>query len=139
MAAAGAAPEDGAVADGAVARLWLHAQQRLADRVAHEIRNALNGASVNVAALHGRLERSAELGGRALQLSSLASEELAEPIVCERLAGQFPPVLHFTCNVPLVSPPLNVKVDGICEFESVSCVSNVNVSAGFPPSLILTI
>ena len=40
-----------------VAQLWVSAYQELADRAAHEMRNALNGVAVNVEVVRSRLAR----------------------------------------------------------------------------------
>jgi signal transduction histidine kinase len=40
-----------------VAALWLTAQQEIADRAAHELRNSLNGVAVNLEVVRSRLQR----------------------------------------------------------------------------------
>src|SRR5690606_21033317 len=45
-----------------VAEHWMPALQELARRTSHEVRNALNGVSVNLEVIRSRLDRAAEAG-----------------------------------------------------------------------------
>ena len=48
--------------DPRLAELWLHALQRLADRAAHELNNALNGVVVNLEVVRARARPEADAG-----------------------------------------------------------------------------
>ena len=48
--------------DPRLAELWLHALQRLADRAAHELNNALNGVVVNLEVVRARARPAADAG-----------------------------------------------------------------------------
>ena len=48
--------------DPRLAGLWLHALQRLADRAAHELNNALNGVVVNLEVVRARARPEADAG-----------------------------------------------------------------------------
>ena len=48
--------------DPRLAALWLHALQRLADRAAHELNNALNGVVVNLEVVRARARPEADAG-----------------------------------------------------------------------------
>ena len=74
--AAGAAAESGGAATA-----WLGAQQAVAARAAHEVKNALNGVSVNLAVVQSRLKR----GAPAEQISRFADAAVDQ---LERLTVQ---------------------------------------------------
>jgi hypothetical protein len=68
-------------ADGRLSALWLDTLQRLADRTAHEIRNALNGAAVNLEVVRSRMAR----GGQGEAVTPYAASAAAE---LERVTAQ---------------------------------------------------
>ena len=67
--------------DEHLSALWLSTLQRLTDRVAHEIRNALNGVAVNVEVVRSRAER----GGDASTIAPFATAAASQ---VEILSGQ---------------------------------------------------
>jgi hypothetical protein len=60
--------------DPRLAALWLHALQRLADRAAHELNNALNGVVVNLEVVRART-RPGEDPGRVVPFAEAAVEQ----------------------------------------------------------------
>jgi signal transduction histidine kinase len=60
--------------NGNVSALWLAMLQRLADRTAHEIRNALNGVAVNLEVVRVRSARGTDLGSLTPYAASAAAE-----------------------------------------------------------------
>lgn len=66
---------DGA-GDGRVAALWSAALERLADRAAHEIRNPLNGALLNLAVVRSRAARPGADAASLVPFSDAATSEL---------------------------------------------------------------
>jgi signal transduction histidine kinase len=63
-----------------VDRLWLAAQQRLAEGVAHELRNALNGVAVNLEVVRSRAAREGTTGAALGGFASSAAEQLEQVI-----------------------------------------------------------
>lgn len=59
---------------GHISELWLTMLQRLADRTAHEIRNALNGVAVNLEVVRSRSERGADVEALTPFAASAAAE-----------------------------------------------------------------
>jgi signal transduction histidine kinase len=68
-------------ADQHLSALWLSTLQRLTERVAHEIRNALNGVAVNVEVVRSRATRAGDTSAIAPFATAAASQ-------VEILAGQ---------------------------------------------------
>ncbi len=60
--------------DEHLSALWLATLQRLADRVAHDIRNTLNGVAVNVEVVRSRAGRGAEASAIAPFATAAASQ-----------------------------------------------------------------
>ena len=60
--------------NGNVSTLWLAMLQRLADRTAHEIRNALNGVAVNLEVVRARSARGTDLESLTPYAASAAAE-----------------------------------------------------------------
>ena len=61
-------------------RLWLAAQQRLAEGVAHELRNALNGVAVNLEVVRSRAAREGTTGAALGGFASSAADQLEQVI-----------------------------------------------------------
>ena len=61
-------------ADEHLSALWLSTLQRLTDRVAHEIRNALNGVAVNVEVVRSRSARGGDTSAIAPFAAAAASQ-----------------------------------------------------------------
>jgi hypothetical protein len=59
-----------------VARLWLATMQEVARRSAHDVKNALNGAAVNLEVVRSRLGRPGATGEGAARFAETASEQL---------------------------------------------------------------
>ena len=78
--------------DAGVERLWLAELQRISEAAAHELRNALNGVSVNLEVVRSRAGRE----GAAASLGSFA----------EAAAGQLEQVIAMTEALVALSRPL---------------------------------
>ena len=61
-----------------IARLWVAAHQELADRAAHELRNALNGVAVNLEVVRSRLDRPGVDIRTVLPFATTASNSMEE-------------------------------------------------------------
>jgi hypothetical protein len=61
-----------------LARLWVAAHQELADRAAHELRNALNGVAVNLEVVRSRLGKKGVDLGTVTPFATTASNSMEE-------------------------------------------------------------
>jgi signal transduction histidine kinase len=60
--------------------LWLELSQRLADRVAHEIRNPLNGLAINLEVVRSRASRPEAAAASVYGFAEAATQELARAV-----------------------------------------------------------
>ena len=70
---------------GATAALWVGTFQALANRVAHDLRNALNGVAVNLEVVRGRSARGAEVSAIAPFAATAAAQFEAASAAAEAL------------------------------------------------------
>jgi len=70
-------PDHQARADVSLDELWLSCQQRLVAHIAHDLKGALNGASVNVEVVRGRSERPETRVTEVAQYAAAAGDQLA--------------------------------------------------------------
>lgn len=75
-----AAPDVGTGRDGEVEREWLAVLQRLTGGVAHELRNALNGAAVNLEVIRSRSGREGVAASALGSFAGAASGQLEQVI-----------------------------------------------------------
>ena len=70
-------PDSQAREGAALDELWLSCQQRLVAHIAHDLKGALNGASVNVEVVRGRAERPETKITEISQYAGVAGDQLA--------------------------------------------------------------
>jgi signal transduction histidine kinase len=78
--AVAAAPDVATSRDGEVERRWLVALQQLTGRVAHELRNALNGVAVNLEVVRSRAGREGLAASALGSFAGSASDQLEQVI-----------------------------------------------------------
>ena len=112
----------------AVAALWLALWQRVAGRSAHEVKNALNGVSVNLEVVRSRLARSAADPGAAPSLASATRfAEVASAqfelltVLTEALLGLARPP-RAPADVVQLLAPLTVLLDAVARSEGGSLI-----------------
>ena len=109
-----AAPDVATSRDGEVERRWLAALQQLTGRVAHELRNALNGVAVNLEVVRSRAGREGLAASALGSFAGSASDQLEQVIgmtdalLALARAGQEPAAIGRTTDqvAALVRPAL---------------------------------
>ena len=102
---------------GDVERVWLVVLQQLADSVAHELRNALNGVAVNLEVVRSRSGRDGVAASALGSFAASASNQLeavirmTDALMTLSRAPHDPAVIGRTADLvaSLVSPPLAVN------------------------------
>ena len=121
--------DGGRRADGelAVAALWLGVWQHIAGRSAHELKNALNGVSVNLEVVRSRLARAAADPGAAASSTATRFAEVASAqfellaVLCEAMLGLGRPS-RAPADVAQLLAPLAVLLDAVARSEGGSLV-----------------
>jgi hypothetical protein len=124
--------EDGAGDPGA--RLWLRALEALAERVAHELRNPLNGAVLNAEVLRGRAGRPGVTGAALAPFAEAAASELARAAALSEALLALARPLRTPVDLSAVLPPLLVLADAVARAQG-GTVTAETVPVLFPSSL----
>lgn len=110
----------------AAAALWLGVWQRIAGRSAHEVKNALNGVSVNLEVVRSRLARAAAdpsatstTATRFAEVASAQFELLA--VLCDAMLGLARPTRP-SADIAQLLAPLVVLLDAIARSEGGSLI-----------------
>lgn len=116
-----------ASADQVVAALWLGVWQRIAGRSAHEVKNALNGVSVNLEVVRSRLARAAADPAASASVTATRFAEVASAqfellaVLNDAMLGLARPA-RAPADVAHLLAPLVVLLDPIARAEGGSLI-----------------
>jgi len=130
----------------AVAALWLGVWQRIAGRAAHEVKNALNGVSVNLEVVRSRLARAAadpdaQPSSTATRFAEVASAQFELLAVLSDATLALARPARAPADVAQLLAPLAVLLDAVARSEGGSLIvgglgAGTPTAVAAPPTLV---